>query len=55
MLASAAGVVQDRRIYATGGNDNSVAIWDLTTEHPVDQGDIPPIGNGTEPSVLTTA
>lgn len=44
MLASAAGVFQDRRIYATGGNDNSVAIWDLT-EHPA-QLEIQPIGNG---------
>ncbi|KKA17050.1 WD repeat protein [Rasamsonia emersonii CBS 393.64] len=43
MLASAAGVFQDRRIYATGGNDNSVAIWDLT-EHPA-QLEIQPIGN----------
>ncbi|QVM07293.1 hypothetical protein D8B26_001995 [Coccidioides posadasii str. Silveira] len=44
MLASAAGVVKDRWIYATGGNDNSVAIWDLT-EHPVDSHEIPATSN----------
>ncbi|PLB41385.1 glutamine amidotransferase subunit DUG2 [Aspergillus candidus] len=30
MLASAAGRYKDRHIYATGGNDNTVGIWDLT-------------------------
>lgn len=44
MLASAAGVFRDRRIYATGGNDNTVAIWDLTG-HP-ETTEIQPIGNG---------
>ncbi|EEP76265.1 conserved hypothetical protein [Uncinocarpus reesii 1704] len=45
MLASAAGFVNNRWIYATGGNDNSVAIWDLT-EHPVDSHEIPATSNG---------
>ncbi|KAJ9260172.1 hypothetical protein C8Q69DRAFT_203331 [Paecilomyces variotii] len=44
MLASAAGVFKDRRIYATGGNDNTVAIWDLT-DHPVDEVELAPISN----------
>ncbi|PGH14313.1 hypothetical protein AJ79_03135 [Helicocarpus griseus UAMH5409] len=44
MLASAAGIFNGRRIYATGGNDNTVAIWDLT-EHPQDSGEIPAVGN----------
>ena len=33
-------------IYTTGGNDNTVAVWDLT-EHPADQPGIPAISNGT--------
>lgn len=45
MLASAAGVSGERRIYATGGNDNSVAIWDLT-DSPPDSQQIPATGNG---------
>jgi di- and tripeptidase len=44
MLASAAGVFKNRRIYATGGNDNTVAIWDLT-DH-AKQLKVQPIGNG---------
>jgi di- and tripeptidase len=44
MLASAAGFFRNRRIYATGGNDNTVAIWDLTG-HP-EKTEIQPIGNG---------
>ncbi|OAS99444.1 peptidase family M20/M25/M40 protein [Blastomyces dermatitidis ER-3] len=44
MLASAAGVFNNRRIYATGGNDNTVAIWDLT-DHPQDVQEIPAVGN----------
>lgn len=45
MLASAAGIFKDRRIYVTGGNDNTVAIWDLT-DHPVDEVELAPISNG---------
>ncbi|KAJ5267184.1 Peptidase M20 [Penicillium angulare] len=44
MLASAAGRVKDRQIYATGGNDNSVGIWDLT-EFFLTQEELPPISN----------
>ncbi|KAJ5902635.1 WD repeat protein [Penicillium taxi] len=44
MLASAAGRVKDRRIYASGGNDNTVGIWDLT-EFFLSQDDLPPISN----------
>lgn len=50
-MASAAGVFQDRRIYVTGGNDNSVVIWD-PIEHPVGPQEIQPIGNGTGSSPL---
>lgn len=46
MLASAAGRVKDRQIYATGGNDNSVGIWDLT-EFFLAQEELPPISNGS--------
>ncbi|KAJ5595211.1 uncharacterized protein N7459_001419 [Penicillium hispanicum] len=44
MLASASGRVKDRHIYATGGNDNSVGIWDLT-EFFLTQEELPPISN----------
>ncbi|KAJ5225700.1 hypothetical protein N7468_006925 [Penicillium chermesinum] len=44
MLASAVGRVKDRHIYATGGNDNSVGIWDLT-EFFLAQEELPPISN----------
>ncbi|KAJ5619821.1 WD repeat protein [Penicillium lagena] len=44
MLASAAGRVKDRRIYATGGNDNTVGIWDLT-EFFLTQEELRPISN----------
>lgn len=30
LLASASGIYQDRQIYVTGGNDNTVAIWDVS-------------------------
>lgn len=46
MLASAAGRFNDRLIYATGGNDNTVGIWDLT-DVSVAQENLPPISNGT--------
>jgi hypothetical protein len=29
ILAAASAVFKDRRIYVTGGNDDSVAIWNL--------------------------
>lgn len=44
MLASAAGLFKDRVIYATGGNDNTVGIWDLT-EWSLNEENIPPISN----------
>lgn len=44
MLASAVGRVKDRVIYSTGGNDNSVGIWDLT-EFFLAQEELPPISN----------
>ncbi|EED23096.1 WD repeat protein [Talaromyces stipitatus ATCC 10500] len=31
ILASTTGISNNRHIYATGGNDNTVAIWDLAT------------------------
>lgn len=45
MLASAAGQFQDRWVYATGGNDNTVGIWDLT-EFSLQKDEMPPISNG---------
>lgn len=45
MLASAFSRAKDRQIYATGGNDNSVGIWDLT-EFFLTQEELPPISNG---------
>lgn len=45
MLASAAGRVKDRYIYASGGNDNTVGTWDLT-EFFSTQEELPPISNG---------
>jgi len=45
MLASAAGKFKERNIYATGGNDNTVGIWDLPdVSRPVSEK--PPIDNG---------
>ncbi|PLB55571.1 Zn-dependent exopeptidase [Aspergillus steynii IBT 23096] len=44
MLASAAGQYKDRLIYATGGNDNTVGIWDVT-EVSLSQGELPRINN----------
>jgi di- and tripeptidase len=45
MLASAAGRFKDRHIYATGGNDNTVGIWDLT-DVSLSASEKPPIDNG---------
>lgn len=45
MLASAAGKFKDRNIYATGGNDNTVGIWDLTDVSRA-VSEKPPINNG---------
>lgn len=45
MLASAAGKFKDRHIYATGGNDNTVGIWDLT-DVSLSASEKPPINNG---------
>ncbi|KAE8151185.1 hypothetical protein BDV25DRAFT_153042 [Aspergillus avenaceus] len=44
MLASAAGRFKDRFIYASGGNDNTVGIWDLT-DVSLNQSELPPINN----------
>ncbi|OJJ50197.1 hypothetical protein ASPZODRAFT_58230 [Penicilliopsis zonata CBS 506.65] len=44
MLASAAGRYKDRMIYATGGNDNTVGIWDLTEVSSAHQ-ELAPISN----------
>ncbi|KAE8419055.1 hypothetical protein BDV36DRAFT_282466 [Aspergillus pseudocaelatus] len=44
MLASAAGRHKDRFIYASGGNDNTVGIWDLT-DVSLKQNELPPINN----------
>ncbi|KAL3452624.1 hypothetical protein BJX65DRAFT_303439 [Aspergillus insuetus] len=49
MLASAAGRFRDRHIYATGGNDNTVGIWDLTDVTSTEQ---PPINNDEMVSCL---
>ncbi|KAL4873060.1 hypothetical protein BDV12DRAFT_116119 [Aspergillus spectabilis] len=51
MLASAAGRFKDRYIYATGGNDNTVGIWDLTdVSHTASEK--PPINNDEMVSCL---
>ncbi|PWY78344.1 WD repeat protein [Aspergillus heteromorphus CBS 117.55] len=44
MLASAVGRFKDRDIFASGGNDNTVGIWDLT-DVSRSQGEQPPINN----------
>ncbi|KAF5016619.1 hypothetical protein F66182_11646, partial [Fusarium sp. NRRL 66182] len=43
ILASTSRVSSNRRIYATGGNDNSVALWDLAGH--LQQKEVQPIGN----------
>uniref|UniRef100_A0A093VIM6 Putative di-and tripeptidase DUG2 n=1 Tax=Talaromyces marneffei PM1 TaxID=1077442 RepID=A0A093VIM6_TALMA len=43
ILASTTRVSNNRRIYATGGNDNSVAIWDIAG--PPEQKEIQHFGN----------
>lgn len=45
MLASSAGRFKDRYIYASGGNDNTVGIWDLTDVSRA-QPEQPRINNG---------
>ncbi|RAK78832.1 glutamine amidotransferase subunit DUG2 [Aspergillus fijiensis CBS 313.89] len=45
MLASAAGQYKDRYIYASGGNDNTVGIWDVTDVTRGGQAEKPPINN----------
>lgn len=44
MLAAAARTISDRRILATGGNDDTVIVWDLTGRS-VEKGDRPAISN----------
>ncbi|KAK2818390.1 hypothetical protein FQN49_007948, partial [Arthroderma sp. PD_2] len=44
MLTSTSGNVKDRWIFATGGNDDTVALWDLTDERK-DSHEIPAISN----------
>ncbi|EFR04915.1 WD repeat-containing protein [Nannizzia gypsea CBS 118893] len=44
MLTSTSGNIKDRWIFATGGNDNTVALWDLTDEK-ADSQEIPAISN----------
>ena len=44
ILASTTGISHNRRIYATGGNDNTVAIWDLAGH--LEHKEVQPIGNG---------
>lgn len=51
MLASAAHRVKNKPIYATGGNDNTVGIWDLT-DISLEQDELPKIGNGTIDNLL---
>lgn len=51
MLASAASRVKDRWIYVTGGNDDTVGIWDLT-ETSLEQDELKTVGNGTVISLI---
>nr|AJD23181.1 peptidase family M20/M25/M40 protein [Onygena corvina] len=51
MLTSTSGNVKDRRIFATGGNDNTVALWDVTDEK-ADSQQIPAISNDEMVNVL---